>query len=47
MLQGPPQSVPYPPKPFLHSPEGPSLQTSFVSSNNLLETNSTETPVKM
>ncbi|WJX77220.1 hypothetical protein P8452_60550 [Trifolium repens] len=47
MLQGPPQSVPYPPKPFLHSPEGPSLQTSFVSSSNLFETNSTETPVKM
>jgi serine/threonine protein kinase len=47
MLQGPLQSVPYPPKPFLHSPKGPSLQTSFVSSSNLLETNSTETQVKM
>ncbi|WJX82574.1 hypothetical protein P8452_65314 [Trifolium repens] len=47
MLQGPLQLVPYPPKPFLHSPKGPSLQTSFVSSSNLLETNSTETQVKM
>jgi hypothetical protein len=46
MLQGPLQSVPYPPKPFLHSPEGPSLQTSYVSSSNLLETNSLETSVK-
>ncbi|WJX82650.1 non-specific serine/threonine protein kinase [Trifolium repens] len=47
MLQGSLQSVPYPPKPFLHSPQGPSLQTSFVSSSNLLETNSIEIPVKM
>ncbi|GAU37791.1 hypothetical protein TSUD_158720 [Trifolium subterraneum] len=45
MLQGPLQSVPYPPKPFLNSPERPSLQTSYVSSSNLLETNSAKTPV--
>jgi serine/threonine protein kinase len=36
MLQGPLESVPYPPKPFLYSPERPSLQSSYVSSNNLL-----------
>ncbi|RHN47480.1 putative glycerophosphodiester phosphodiesterase, protein kinase RLK-Pelle-LRK10L-2 family [Medicago truncatula] len=35
MLQGPLGSVPYPPKPFLYSPERPSLQISYVSSNNL------------
>ncbi|GAU17853.1 hypothetical protein TSUD_329790 [Trifolium subterraneum] len=40
MLQGPLQSMPYPPKPFLYSPEMSSLQTSYVSSSNLLETNS-------
>jgi hypothetical protein len=40
MLQGPLQSVPYPPKPFLYSSEMPSLQISYESSNNLLETNS-------
>jgi hypothetical protein len=40
MLQGPLQSMSYPPKPFLYSPEMPSLQTSYVSSSNLLETNS-------
>ncbi|KAK2361714.1 receptor kinase TMK4 [Trifolium repens] len=39
MLQGPLQSVSYPPKPFLHSPEVSSLQTSYVSSNNLSNTN--------
>ncbi|WJX77219.1 non-specific serine/threonine protein kinase [Trifolium repens] len=39
MLQGPLQSVSYPPKPFLHSPEVSSLQTSYVSSINLLNTN--------
>ncbi|WJX77226.1 hypothetical protein P8452_60552 [Trifolium repens] len=39
MLQGSLQSVSYPPKPFLHSPEVSSLQTSYVSSNNLLNTN--------
>ncbi|XP_045794736.1 receptor-like kinase TMK4 [Trifolium pratense] len=40
MLQGPLQSISCPPKPFLYSPEMSSLQTSYVSSNNLLETNS-------
>ncbi|AES80571.1 putative glycerophosphodiester phosphodiesterase, protein kinase RLK-Pelle-LRK10L-2 family [Medicago truncatula] len=40
MLQGPLQSVPYPPKPFLYSPALSSLQTSYLSSSNLLETNS-------
>ncbi|XP_004492958.1 receptor-like kinase TMK4 [Cicer arietinum] len=40
MLQGPLESVPYPPKPLLYSPERPPLQTSYLSSNNLLETNS-------
>jgi len=40
MLQGPLQSIPYPPKPFLYSSEMPSLQTSYSSSSNLLETNS-------
>ena len=39
MLQGPLQSVSYPPKPFLHSPEVSSFQTSYASSNNLLTTN--------
>ncbi|KAK2415327.1 receptor kinase TMK4 [Trifolium repens] len=39
MLQGPLQSVSYPPKSFLHSPEVSSLQTSYVSSNNLSNTN--------
>ncbi|WJX82633.1 non-specific serine/threonine protein kinase [Trifolium repens] len=43
MLQGPLQLVSYPPKPFLHSPEVSSLQTSYVSSNNLLNTNKTKT----
>ncbi|RHN47247.1 putative glycerophosphodiester phosphodiesterase [Medicago truncatula] len=36
MLQGPLQSVPYPPKPFLYSPKIPSVQTSYVSSSNML-----------
>jgi len=40
MLQGPLHSVPYPPKPFLYSPQMSSLQTSHVSSSNLLEKNS-------
>ncbi|WJX82631.1 non-specific serine/threonine protein kinase [Trifolium repens] len=40
MLQGPLQLVPYPPKPFLYSSEMPSLQISYESSNNLLETDS-------
>ncbi|CAJ2673203.1 unnamed protein product [Trifolium pratense] len=47
MLQGPLQSISYPPKPFLHSPEVPSLQTSYVSSSNFSETNSAKTTVKM
>ena len=38
MLQGPLQSIPYPPKPNLYSPEMPSLQTSYLSSSNLIET---------
>ncbi|PNY02762.1 serine/threonine protein kinase [Trifolium pratense] len=37
MLQGPLQSVPYPPKPILYSSEVPSLQISDVSSRNSLE----------
>ncbi|XP_073222897.1 uncharacterized protein [Cicer arietinum] len=40
MLQGPLESISYPPKPFLYSPKISSLQTSDASSNNLLETNS-------
>ncbi|XP_058740015.1 LEAF RUST 10 DISEASE-RESISTANCE LOCUS RECEPTOR-LIKE PROTEIN KINASE-like 2.5 [Vicia villosa] len=40
MLQGPLQSVPYPPKPFLYSPEIPILQTSCVPSSSLSETKS-------
>ncbi|GAU37792.1 hypothetical protein TSUD_158730 [Trifolium subterraneum] len=47
MLQGPLQLVSYPPKSFLHSPEVPSLQTSYASSSNFSETNSTKTMVKM
>ncbi|CAK8542981.1 unnamed protein product [Lathyrus sativus] len=41
MLQGPLESVAYPPKPCLYSPGMPSLQTSYEASNNLLEENST------
>ncbi|XP_058742096.1 LEAF RUST 10 DISEASE-RESISTANCE LOCUS RECEPTOR-LIKE PROTEIN KINASE-like 2.5 [Vicia villosa] len=40
MLQAPLQSVPYPPKPFLYSPEIPILQTSCVPSSSLSETKS-------
>ena len=40
MLQGPLDSVPYPPKPILYSPKMPSLQSSYASSSNLLEKNS-------
>ncbi|KAJ1391447.1 Serine-threonine/tyrosine-protein kinase, catalytic domain [Sesbania bispinosa] len=40
MLEGPLQSVSYPPKPVLYSPERPSLQISNMSSGNLYETNS-------
>jgi len=36
MLQLPLESVPYPPKPFLYSPKIPSVQTSYVSSSNVL-----------
>jgi hypothetical protein len=35
MLQGPLHSMPYPPKPVLFSPKGPSLQMSDMSSSIL------------
>ncbi|XP_058740151.1 receptor-like kinase TMK4 [Vicia villosa] len=41
MLQGPLESIAYPPKPFLYSPEMLSLQTSYEYSNNLIGENST------
>ncbi|XP_057436522.1 LEAF RUST 10 DISEASE-RESISTANCE LOCUS RECEPTOR-LIKE PROTEIN KINASE-like 2.4 [Lotus japonicus] len=40
MLEGTLQSVPYPPKPILYSPEKLSLHISDISSDNTLETNS-------
>ncbi|CAJ2655007.1 unnamed protein product [Trifolium pratense] len=40
MLQGPLHSMPYPPKPVLFSPKGPSLQMSDMSSSNFNNSNS-------
>ncbi|WJX49798.1 hypothetical protein P8452_36188 [Trifolium repens] len=40
MLQGPLHSMPYPPKPVLFSPKGPSLQMSDMSSSNFNDSNS-------
>ncbi|XP_058742094.1 receptor-like kinase TMK4 [Vicia villosa] len=40
MLQGSLQALPFPPKPYLYTPEIPSSQQSYVSSSYLLETNS-------
>ncbi|KAK7340940.1 hypothetical protein VNO77_21658 [Canavalia gladiata] len=43
MLEGPLESVPYPPKPVLCSPARPPLQISDISSSNIQETNSITT----
>ncbi|KAK7340944.1 hypothetical protein VNO77_21662 [Canavalia gladiata] len=43
MLEGPLDSVPYPPKPVLYSPAKPPLQISDISSSNIQETNSITT----
>ncbi|MED6204587.1 hypothetical protein PIB30_010441 [Stylosanthes scabra] len=42
MLEGPLQSIPYPPKPVVSSPTRPPLQFSGASHRKLYETNSTE-----
>ncbi|XP_061338298.1 LEAF RUST 10 DISEASE-RESISTANCE LOCUS RECEPTOR-LIKE PROTEIN KINASE-like 2.5 [Gastrolobium bilobum] len=43
MLEGPLDSVPYPPKPVLYSPEWPPLQILDISSSNMQGTNSITT----